>query len=105
MIVGGGRICARCLYTLSRSPPRPGRLCALRISPRQHLRSFSRSHLLAAFAPPTPASLGKAVPAKQFKRTRKWIRRFGYLFLLGAVVYAADRQIYASSLARCTRTF
>ncbi|ETI28570.1 hypothetical protein G647_01020 [Cladophialophora carrionii CBS 160.54] len=105
MSVGGRRICARCLFTLPRSPSCPGRLSSRRISPRQPLRSLSQSHLRAAFAPPTPASLGKAVPAKQFKRTRKWIRRFGYLVLFGTGIYVADKNFYASSLARCTRTF
>src|ERR1700710_2756188 len=102
MIVRGGRICASCLYTLSRHP---GRLPSLWLPPQRSLRAFSQSHLRAAFVPPTPESLGKAVPAKQFKRTRKWFRRVAYVFLLGSVVYVADRDFYASSLARTVRTF
>ena len=94
------RICARCLTSLSKAQP-----------PTQNIRSLaqtrplSQSTRLSAFAPPTPDSLGKAVPAKQYKRTRKWIRRFGYLSLFGVGVYLVDRQFYASSLTRSTRTF
>lgn len=45
------------------------------------------------------------MPAKEFKRSRKWLRRFVYLSLFGVAGWAVDRQFYASSLARCYRTF
>ncbi|EXJ92549.1 Atypical/ABC1 protein kinase [Capronia epimyces CBS 606.96] len=101
MSSAGRRICTQCLQTLStrRSP----RVVPLR-SPLQR-RSFSQAQLRAAFVPPTPASLGKAVPAKQFKRTRKWLRRFAYVTVFGAIAYVLDRRYYASSLTRCARTF
>jgi aarF domain-containing kinase len=103
MTPGAGRVCARCLVSFAGKAPHNGRLPLSRF--QRPLRAFSQSHLRAAFAPPTPASLGKAVPAKQFKRTRKWIRRIGYVSLFGVVIYVVDKRFYASSLARCMRTF
>ncbi|EXJ70326.1 Atypical/ABC1 protein kinase [Cladophialophora psammophila CBS 110553] len=107
MTIAARRICAQCFYHLTLRLPRPGphRLPSWRISPQQPLRSFSHSSLRGAFAPPTPASLGKAVPARQFKRTRKWMHRLAYLFLGGTVVYVVDKRFYASSLTRSVRTF
>lgn len=100
-----GRICAHCFHRLSSISPRPSRaLLSQQILPTQR-RLFSQSHFRAAFVPPTPASLGKAVPAKEFKRTRKWIRRLAYILLAGAAVYVMDKKYYASSLTRSTRTF
>lgn len=95
------RVCARWLTSLiqARVP-----LKATKIS-NQPLRSLSQSRKVAAFAPPTPESLGKAAPAKQYKRTRKWLRRLGYLSLFGVTAYVVDRKFYASSLTRSTRTF
>ncbi|OAG39555.1 hypothetical protein AYO21_06199 [Fonsecaea monophora] len=105
MTIAAWRICAQCSHQLSL--PRPGarRLAVWRISPQQPLRSLSQTSLRSAFAPPTPASLGKAVPARQYKRTKKWVRRLAYLFLGGTVVYAVDKRYYASSLTRSFRTF
>ncbi|EAW09327.1 ABC1 kinase family protein [Aspergillus clavatus NRRL 1] len=57
------------------------------------------------FVPPSPSSLGKPTPAKTYTRTRKWLRRLGYLSLATGVVYAIDNQFYASSLTRTARTF
>ena len=101
MAFASRRICARCLHSLSqaRNPTQTTRYS------HQFARTFSQSRNLAAFAPPTPSSLGKAVPAKQYRRTRKWIRRLGYLSLFGVVIYVVDRKFYASSLTRSTRTF
>lgn len=96
-----GRICTQRLQSLS--IPHHHSVASLRF-PLQR-RPFSQIHFRAAFVPPTPASLGKAVPAKQFKRTRKWLRRFAYLTAFGAITYALDNIFYASSLTRCTRTF
>lgn len=45
------------------------------------------------------------MPAREFKKTKKWFRRFTYLFAVGAVGWAVDRQLYASSLSRSLRTF
>ncbi|OQE29974.1 hypothetical protein PENSTE_c002G07636 [Penicillium steckii] len=57
------------------------------------------------FVPPTPESLGKPRAAKEYKRTRKWLRRLVYLSLATGVVYGIDNQFYASSLTRTARTF
>lgn len=101
MAFASRRICARCLQSLShpRAPP-------FASSIRTHAsRAFSQKSKLAAFAPPTPSSLGQAVPAKQYKRIRKWLRRLGYLSLFGVTVYVLDNRFYASALTRTTRTF
>ncbi|KAK7894788.1 hypothetical protein LTR67_005527 [Exophiala xenobiotica] len=99
MAFAAGRICARCSHhVLSQRPYPPPQL-------RPQRRAFSQSVFRTAFAPPTPASLGKAVPAKQFKRTRKWLRRLVYVSSFGALAYVVDKKYYASSLTRCTRTF
>ncbi|ETN45688.1 uncharacterized protein HMPREF1541_09521 [Cyphellophora europaea CBS 101466] len=93
------RICVNCLVSLSkRSSVSP-------ISSSRSVRSFTSTRYRAAFAPPTPESLGKAVPAKEYKRTRKWLRRLGYLTAFGAVGYILDRQFLASALTRSCRTF
>jgi aarF domain-containing kinase len=95
------RICAECSRSLSAAPV----LHSARTTSSIFRRTFSQSHNVAAFVPPAPSSLGKAVPAKEFKRTRKWLRRLGYLSLLGVTVYVVDKRFYASSLTRSTRTF
>lgn len=106
-----GRICASCLKSnpyanalLSRRPPLISRRPNA-IANTIPIRSFSNSHFRLAFTPPSPSSLGKAAPAKQYKRLRKWSRRLVYLTLLGGVAYALDQQFYASSLTRSARTF
>ena len=55
--------------------------------------------------PPNPESLGKAQPARQYKKTRKWLRRLLYLGVFTGVVWTVDNQFYASALMRTTRTF
>ncbi|EXJ85547.1 Atypical/ABC1 protein kinase [Capronia coronata CBS 617.96] len=97
----GGRICTQCLKTLARQ--HQSRVASSR-TPLQR-RAFSQTQLRAAFVPPTPESLGKAVPAKDFKKTKKWLRRFAYVAVFGTVAYVLDKRYYASSLTRCTRTF
>lgn len=101
MAFASRRICARCFNSLVRVESAPSKS-----SPRPtSVRSFYQSHYRLAFAPPTPASLGKPVQAKQFKRTRKWVRRLGYVTLVGAVAYVIDNKFYAASLTRSVRTF
>ena len=63
------------------------------------------SERLTAFAPPPPSSLPKPAPPKTYKRTRKLLRRFAYLAAGSTIIWALDRQFYASSLTRSTRTF
>ncbi|KAL4743482.1 ABC1 family-domain-containing protein [Aspergillus similis] len=47
----------------------------------------------------------KPVPARTYRRTRKWLRRIFYLSLATGIVYVLDNQFYASSLTRTARTF
>ncbi|KAK5106430.1 hypothetical protein LTS08_000549 [Lithohypha guttulata] len=95
----GSNTCARCLKRTLQAPPPLSR------SPLLHSRRLlSSSRHVAAFAPPDPASLGKAQPARQYKKTRKWLRRLLYVGVFTGVVWAADNQFYAAALTRTTRT-
>ncbi|CAG8955142.1 hypothetical protein HYFRA_00007157 [Hymenoscyphus fraxineus] len=57
------------------------------------------------FAPPSPESLGRAAPPKQYRQSIKWGRRL--LWTVGVLggSYLVDRQFYASSISRSLRTF
>lgn len=55
--------------------------------------------------PPPPSSLPKAQAAKQYKRTRKWLRRIFYLSLFVGAAHLTDRYFLYSSLTRSARTF
>ncbi|KAK3941913.1 putative aarF domain-containing protein kinase 1 [Diplogelasinospora grovesii] len=55
--------------------------------------------------PPSPSSLGAPRAARSYHRTRKWGRRLLVLSVLFGAAYVADRQIYASGVARSLRTF
>ena len=93
-----GQLCSRCLRNtlqLQRSPR----------TPLPILRRSIQSQRYQPFAPPTPESLGRPSPAKQYRRTRKWGRRILYLAIFSGVVYVADNQFYASSVTRSFRTF
>ena len=68
-------------------------------------RTYHSTAPLHVFAPPSPESLGQPLPAKQYKKTRKWARRLVYLALATAIGYGADKTLYASSLSRSVRTF
>lgn len=57
------------------------------------------------FVPPSPESLGKAAPAKQYHRSIKWGRRLLYVSLTTGILYLLDKEVYASSMARSLRTF
>jgi aarF domain-containing kinase len=92
-----GHICSSCLRRTARHQ-KP-------LSPLFPRRSIHQTANRAAFAPPSPASLGKAAPAKEYKRLRKWGRRFVYLGLFGAAGYVVDNQFYAASITRSVRTF
>lgn len=90
-------VCARCLGKSLRTSLRPS--VAIRN------KFFSASARPAAFTPPTPESLGRAQPARQYKRTRKWFRRLLYLGAFTGIVWAVDQQFYASVITRSARTF
>lgn len=92
-----GSPCRRRLQLLLPQPqPQPQPLLRRYIHPNEFRPSF---------APPSPSELGRPVPAKTYDRTRKWLRRLLYLSAATGVVYVVDRQFYASSLTRTTRTF
>lgn len=101
MAFAARRICGDCLAAFSKHNITPSRTGS-RFTP---FRSLSSTRYRAAFAPPTPASLGKAVKAKEYRRTRKWLRRLGYLAAFGTVGYVLDNRFFASALARSARTF
>lgn len=58
-----------------------------------------------AFTPPSPQSLGKPAPPKQYRRSIKWGRRLLYVSAVTGVLYVIDTQIYASAVTRSLRTF
>lgn len=58
-----------------------------------------------AFVPPSPESLGKAAPAKHYRRSIKWGRRLLYVTAVTGAFYLIDNQLYASSITRSLRTF
>ena len=78
-------------------------------APRLSLRRPPIRHVHASefqpFVPPSPSSLGKPTASKTYTRTRKWLRRLVYVSIATGIVYGIDRQFYASSLTRTTRTF
>jgi aarF domain-containing kinase len=55
--------------------------------------------------PPSPESLGKAAPAKQYRKTIKWGRRLLYISVVTGGLYLIDTQLYAASVTRSLRTF
>ncbi|KAJ5965316.1 hypothetical protein N7481_012030 [Penicillium waksmanii] len=73
--------------------------------PRRSLLRHVHAGSYQPFVPPSPASLGKPAAAKEYKRTRKWLRRLFYTSLTAGVIYGVDNQFYASSLTRTARTF
>jgi len=55
--------------------------------------------------PPTIEELGKAAPAKTYRRSRRWLRRVVRLSIALAVVLAVDTYAYDACLTRSFRTF
>lgn len=93
--------CARCRW---QSPLRVfTRTSHVRPPPRRYLHP--QESRFRPFVPPSPSELGKAAPARTYRRTRKWLRRLFYLSLATGVIYVVDTQFYASSLTRTARTF
>ena len=93
-------LCAHCL----KSPKPPSILKQKKRFPHLPFRSL-QTQQFQPFAPPSPTSLGKPKPAKNYPRTRRWLRRLIYLALGTGVLYGVDRQLYASSISRSARTF
>lgn len=88
-----------CAYCLKSSKP-----SSSRVLPHLPFRSLQTQHF-QPLIPPSPSSLGKPTPAKNYRQTRKWVRRLIYLALGTGVLYGVDRQFYESSISRSVRTF
>ncbi|KAL9135231.1 MAG: hypothetical protein Q9175_003584 [Cornicularia normoerica] len=93
-------LCAHCLKSSKTSSI----LSQKRLFPHLPPRSLQTKQF-QPFALPSPSSLGKPAPAKDYRRTRRWFRRLIYLALGTGALYGVDRQFYASSITRSTRTF
>lgn len=93
-------LCVQCL----RNATRPSIYSRKNVFPHSPFKSI-QTQQFQPFAPPSPRSLGKPTPAKNFRRTRRWLRRLTYLALGTGVLYGIDRQFYASSITRSARTF
>lgn len=82
---------------------------SLLVSSSSPTRTFHTPRILAQrfspLVPPPPSSLPKAQAAKQYKRTRKWLRRLFYLSVLVGGAHLTDRYFLYSSLTRSARTF
>src|SRR6266487_4905177 len=68
-------------------------------------RRFIQTQQFQSFTPPSPESLGKAAPAKEYRHTIKWGRRLLYICTVTGVFYLIDPHHYASSITRSLRTF
>ncbi|KUJ14369.1 ABC transporter [Mollisia scopiformis] len=68
-------------------------------------RRALQSERFQQFVPPSPESLGKAAPAKQYRRSIKWGRRLLIISGVTGILYLIDSQFYASSISRSLRTF
>lgn len=102
-------ICSRCLTSTSVGIRNIGyhqiRERGFVSVPKLPARWLSQSHRFEPLVPPRPESLGKPKVAQRYPRSRRWFRRISYVLFAGAVVYAIDRRLYASSIARSSRTF
>lgn len=101
-------LCARCLRQAQRqSPLFQNSLLRSPVTraPLQQQWRYLQTERFQPLAPPNPTSLGKPTPARTYPRSRKWLRRLGYVGLAAAAVYALDRRYWASALARSLRTF
>ncbi|KAI9733407.1 MAG: hypothetical protein M1834_003491 [Cirrosporium novae-zelandiae] len=95
------RLCSRCLGQL-RLQPKATRTVQ-RAKP--HLTRYLQTQRFGAFAPPSPESLGKAAPPKEYRKTRRLLRILSYLIASSGLVYILDRQFNESSITRSARTF
>lgn len=111
---------ARGISTRAFSPLRPSSLSSSSSSPSS-LSSSSSIYSFGVFrntyprqrgysqfqplVPPSPESLGKARPARQYRRTRRLIRRLIQLSLVVATITLSDIYFFDAVLTRSTRTF
>lgn len=82
----------------------PRRSVPLPSIPRRHIQTGGGTPF-EPLRPPSPSELGAPKTAKQYKRSRKWVRRLVIVTATGAVVYVVDRQLYSSGIMRSVRTF
>jgi aarF domain-containing kinase len=91
---------------LARTRPRPTTRFYIVTHPR-HIRTVQNDHF-QAFAPPDPSQLSKP-PTPRATRSSRRRRRSGRFLLYTTVAlgsgYLVDKYFYASSVARCARTF
>lgn len=107
------RVCARCMKrkVLDDVPSsRSWRSLIYNTVPAQEIlrrqtRFIRTQSQYQPFAPPSPDSLPKSAPPRQYTRTRRWTRRTLYVALAIGAAWGLDRQFYGSSLTRSTRTF
>lgn len=83
----------------------PSKSIRTKTIPNQPPRRFIQNQRFQAFAPPSPESLGKAAPAKEYRRTIKWGKRLLFVSAVTGIAYLVDTQFYASSITRSLRTF
>ncbi len=96
-------ISSRSLQSYNFKPrTRPFKFIPTKLTPSRHSIQTQR---FESFTPPSPESLGKAAPAKQYQRSIKWGRRLLYISVVGGTLYLVDTQLYASSITRSLRTF
>lgn len=73
---------------------------------RNTSRRYIHAQEFSPLRPPDPSTLPKPKPRrKPSPRLRKWGRRLAVLTAALGLTYVVDRQFYASSLARSSRTF
>lgn len=96
---------SRSLHGFSHAPGRATRSTTspLTVAPQQ-LRRYVQQRF-EPFVPPSPASLGRAKPAKYYPRSQKWGRRLFYVSAVTGILYLVDTQLYAASITRSLRTF
>ncbi|KAL2269459.1 hypothetical protein VTJ83DRAFT_1643 [Remersonia thermophila] len=75
------------------------------LSATPHRTFISHSGPFSPAVPPPPSSLGAPRPARAFRRTRRWGRRLVILAVVLSAVWAADRRLWSSGMARSLRTF
>lgn len=95
-------LCGRCWKLSTKRLPHPNGPSA---RPQRSVRRYLQTQQFQPFAPPSPSSLPKPAPPKDYRRLRKWTHRLVYVGLGTAVLYALDTQFYASSFTRSARTF
>ncbi|KAH6651780.1 ABC1 family-domain-containing protein [Truncatella angustata] len=86
---------------LQRAPAFP-RTQRLPPASRRHVQTTSQ---FQPMRPPSPESLGRPTAAREFKRSRKWLRRLVIATTVGGTLYLFDRQLFASGITRSLRTF